>query len=93
MSRWSDRFSIQGCLVAGERARRQPSANRLKPQQELQQCCSEMDHFRKADIWKMEIETRPFGKELNAAMPQRHWMGIGLLREGPLGRVLPQRAL
>ncbi len=93
MSRWSDHFSIQGCLVAEERARRQPGANRLKPWQELQQCCSEMDSFGKADIRKMEIETRPFGKELNAATPRRHRMGIGLLREGPLGRVLPQRAL
>ena len=93
MSGWSNRFSIQGCLVAEERARRWPSANRLKPRQELQQCCSEMDPFGKADVQKMEIETRPFGKELNAATPWRHRMGIGLLREGPLGRVLPQRAL
>ncbi len=79
--------------MAKEQARRWPGANRLKPWQELQQCCSEMDHFGKADVRKIEIETRPFGKELNAAMPRRHWMGIGLLREGPLGRVLPQRAL
>ena len=41
----------------------------------------------------MEIETRPYGKELNAAMPRRHRMGIGLLSEGPPGRVLPQWAL
>ncbi len=79
--------------MAREWACRRPSANRLKPQQELQQCCSEMDRFGKADIQKMEIETRPFGKELNTAMPRRHLMGIGLLREGPLGRVLPQWAL
>ncbi len=40
LSRWSDRFSVQGCLVAEERARRRPGTNRLKPRQELQQCCS-----------------------------------------------------
>ena len=59
-----------------------------------------MDRFGKADIRKMEIETRPFGKELNAAMPWRHRMYIGLLREGPLGlgdgqkaKELPKRAI
>ncbi len=79
--------------MAEEQAHRRPSTKRLKPWREQQQCCSEMDRFGKADVWKMEIETRPYGKELNAATPQRHQMGIGLLSEGPPGRVLPQRAL
>ncbi len=42
---------------------------------------------------KAETETRPFGKELSTAMPRRHWTGIGLLWEGPPGRVLPQWVL
>ena len=42
---------------------------------------------------KAETETRPFGKELSTAMPQRHQMGIGPLWEGPPRRVFPQWVL
>ncbi len=40
---------------------------------------------------KAESKTRPFGKELNTAMPRRHRTGIGPLGEGPPGRILSQR--
>ncbi len=42
---------------------------------------------------KLENETKPFGKELNTAMPQRHQTGMRPLWEGPLRRVLPQAGL
>ena len=42
---------------------------------------------------KLKVEAWPFEKELDAATPRRHQTGIGPLREGPPGRVLPQQAL
>ncbi len=55
-----------------------------------------MSHFRKPNVREAETETKPFGKELNTAMPRRHQMGIGLFvrgtyREGPhsMGPIKP----
>ncbi len=93
---WHQLWWILQCIVTLERPFQYPGLScgwgtvsqttqckEVKPWQNRNNVAEWMDHFRKATVWKTEIETRPFGKELRTATPQRHQTGIGPLWEGP----------
>ncbi len=88
LSRWSDRFSILGCLVDGEPSHRWPSAKRLKCSRSHNNVARKMSRFGKPDVRESRNWNKAFQKRAEhshaSETPDGHRTFVGgSSRQGP----------
>ncbi len=93
MSHWSDRQTILDCLVNGGTICRWSSVKRSNAVGMATVLQVEHAIFRRSDIRKSKSETKPFGKELEMAMPQETPDGHGAFVGGTSEEGLPVNGL